>query len=247
MVNSPVQAFAQGRPSQSQPKSDAARAAALQALMDAEARPFGTAPEDRKFQAPANYVPPPARIYMRNWSRTQSYKRIWIPVSFRRGAEEALTQDKKLAEIYNVDTLFKRVADGFDMTRYKTEVHPVAFRFKVDNEVWTIPPAKDAQSEPPKVEVPEGAWDLFLGNYERMHAVDRHTGAPNAAVIGEEKTRLAFSWRNRHNPVLKYTDDGESNDIKNEFGFIEFIREPIRPMAEVQDKEYLTALELCEV
>jgi len=234
-------------PPQHQPKSDAGRNAALRTFLDLQSNPLGTQ-KGENFGVPSNYVIPPARIYVRNWSRTHQYKYVWIPVSFRRGAEDALREDKELAKIYNVDTIYNRIIrDGQDFTRYKNDLHPVALQFLVGGQKVIIPPAKDADSEPPKVEVPEGSWDLFLGNYDRMRAVDVHSGEPNRTVIMDEQSRLSFSWRNRHNPVMRYTDDGVETTIKNEFGFIEFIREPIRASAEVMDKDFLTAMELVEV
>lgn len=218
----------------------------LATWLDLQNHPLGTG-RGENFTVAANYVIPPARIYMLNHSRTKSWKRVWIPVSERRGAEEALIYDKELAKIYNVDTLTRRVEQGKDMTRYKTEVHPVVFSFKVGGQVYAIPPARDKDSLPPKVEVREGAWDLFLGNYQRMRATDAKTGAPNPIVIGEEKTRLSIMWRSRHNPVFQYTDDGDATEIENPYGFIEFVRETQVATRDVVDKEYLSALDLVEV
>jgi hypothetical protein len=207
-------------------------------MMDLRERPLGTG-RGENFGVAANYVIPPARIYVINHSRTKKWKRMVIPVSFRRGAEDALTADKELAKIYNVDTLYKRVEEGRDMSRYVTEVKPVAWQLKVGGKLIVIPPARDESTPAPKVEVPEGAWDLYLGNYDRIRSKD-------ATVVGAERSSLALLWSRRHNPVMAFTDDGVTTNLDNPHGFLEFVREPIRAVAEQLDKEYLSALDLVE-
>lgn len=226
-------------------KNPAVRAQTLQAYLDLQNHPLGTG-QGENFNVPMNYQIPPARIYVQNWSRTKAWKRIVVAVSSTRGAEEALIYDRELAKIYNVDTLYKRIEQGKDMNRYKTEIHPVIFSFKVGGQTYAIPPARTTDSPPPRVEVREGAWDLFLGNYQRMRAVRKDNGAPDATVVGDEKSRLAVAWRSRHNPVMSFTDDGETTDLENPYGFLEFIRETQKQTIEALDKEYLSALDLVE-
>lgn len=228
-----------------------ARGTQLAKWLELQNLPFGKGPGEN-FSLGMNYVEPPARIYVLNWSRTQKRKDVVVPVSERHGAEEALIFDKELAKIYNVDTLTRAVERGQDMTRYKTHVHPVIFAIRVGPRMYAVPPARDAESPPPRVEVKEGAWDIFLGNYERMRGVVKGPDGTvkregDASVIGEEKSRLSLAWSRRHNPVMSYTDDGVTVDMGNPFGFLEFVRETITPMADIVDKEYLSALDLVEV
>lgn len=228
-----------------------ARGTQLSVWLSLQNDPLGNK-SGENFSVPMNYREPPARIFVRNWSRTQERKDLKVAVSERRGAEEALIFDKELAQIYNVDTLTKRVEQGRDMNRYETHIKPIIFALKVGGRTYAIPPAKTAESEPPKVEVKEGAWDLFLGNYERMRGIVRdHNGEvkreADQAIMGEEKSRLALFWSRRWNPVMSFTDDGVTTSRENPFGYLEFIRETIVPMAEVLDKEYLSALDLVEV
>jgi hypothetical protein len=233
-----------------------ARGASLGVWLDLQNNPLGTG-KGENFNVPANYAIPPARIYVINHSRTKAWKRLVLPVSRLRGAEDALIYDKELAKIYNVDTLYKTVEGGRDMSRYKTEVHPVIYSFQIGQpmmgakpKVYGIPPARDAQTPPPKVEVLEGAWDLFLGNYARMRGFDKFLNMgvkePDMTVQGDEKTRLARYWSRRLNPVLRYTDDGVTTETGNEHGFLEFVRETVTATAETIDKEYLSALDLVE-
>jgi hypothetical protein len=236
------------------PKSAAATQAALQQAFSqvpelGGSRPFGTMPGESAGM-PMNYRPPTANIYVRNWSRTQSWKRLWIPVSMRRGADEALMRNKELQKIYNADMMYRAVEDGKDMSLYRTEIHPVIFNITIPggpdgkmgsfpSRLLAIPPAIDADTEPPKVRVPEGTWDLYLGNYERMRSQD-------PLERQEARRQWALYWGRRHNPVFRVTDDGESEDRNNEFGVLEFIREPIVAVETQLDKEYLLAMDIAE-
>lgn len=233
-------------------KSPQAREMAINILSDIEARPFGTG-RGENTNMPANYVPPPANIYVRNWSRTKVWKRVWIPVSSKRGAEDALRESKKLRDIYNVDTM-SRKAEGTDMSLYKEEIFPVLFAVKRPGgpdgkmgsfpanmlEPLYVPPAPDADTEPPKVLVPEGTWDIYCGNYDRMRSNE-------APIRQAAQQQYATYWKYLHNPVFMVTDDGVQTDKQNPFGFIEIIREPIRQMQTPMDKDWITAMDVFEV
>lgn len=231
-----------------------ARGTNLAVWLDLQNNPLGSG-KGENFNVPANYAIPPARIYVVNHSRTKSWKRMVVPVSRMRGAEDALIFDKELAKIYNVDTLYKTIEGGRDMSRYKVEVHPVVYSFQVGQpmmgakpKVYAIPPARDGQTPPPKVEVLEGAWDLFLGNYARMRGfakfAEMDTKEPDQTVSGEENTRLARYWSRRLNPVCRFTDDGVTTEMDNAHGYLEFVRETTVAAVETLDKEFLSALDL---
>lgn len=233
-----------------QPKSPEARHKALMAFAELERSPFGSKPGENVHVA-ANYMPAPALVYMVNHSRTREWKRVTQPVSTKKGADERLARDPELRKTYNPDMLYNAVAQGRDMNGYETSIKPVVFKFLVGGDVILVPPAKNADEKPPKVEVPEGAMDLFIGNYDRMKGIVRDNegkvireGEPS--VIGDERARMAIMWRRRHNPIFRFVDDEDTRSWENEFGFLEFIRETRRPATELMDKEFLTALDLVE-
>jgi hypothetical protein len=231
----------------------------LAVWLDLQNNPLGTKAGEN-FRVPSNYQIPKARIYVVNHSRTRIWKRIAVPMSAKRGAEEVLVYDKKhemeLVDIYNVELLYRAAENGRDMNRYEETVKPVVYAFHVGQTYYAIPPAREkepGQKEPalPRVEVKEGAWDLYLGNYDRMRAVDPKTGRPDMRVRQDEMEKLGVYWRGRKNPVFRYTDDGVSTNVEvdgkpNPYGYLEFIRETVKPSMEQIDKEYLTALDLIE-
>lgn len=239
-----------------QPKSNAGKAVTLGTFLDLQNNPLGHG-KGENFNVPSNYAIPPARIYVINHSRTRKRKVIVVPVSAQRGAEEALIYDKELAKIYNVDTLTRRIEQGKDMNRYAERIEPVIFKIQIGSPVggqkpviYGIAPAREESSPPPKVEVLEGVWDLFLGNYARMRGYETFaeigTKDPDPSIIGAEKTRHNTNWSLRHNPVMRYVDDGEVFDFDNKFGYLEIVREPVVAATEVVDREYLDSLSIAE-
>lgn len=220
----------------------------LEVYLDLQAHPIGSQ-RGESFGMPINFAIPPARVYVVNHSRTRKWKKLLVPVSHLRGAEEALIQDKELAKVYNVDTLV-RAAEKRDMSRYRTDLFPVGLKLRIpgtpdgkggceQSHDLIIPPAPEAETKPIMVEVPEGTWDLYLGNYERMRSEDPH-------VVQDEKQRLAHAWSRRHNPVFAYTDDGVTTSLENPHGFLEFVRVTQRAVLEPVDRAYLTSLDLVE-
>lgn len=245
-------------------KSPAARAAAIERFVDLQSNPLGTQAGE-SFGMPTNYVPPPARVYVINRSKVRKWKRLVIAVSPQRGAEEALNADKQLREVYNVDTLIRAVEQGKNMNRYKTEIHPVPVRIRVpggpNGQMGSFPgrdiviPVSQDDENPIAVEVPEGTWDLYLGNYDRMRGFQNHARVddngnplrPDPKVQQDAQVMLSKFWQNRHNPVFGYKDDGEFHDLNNPYGMLEFVRVTSRVVNEPIDKELLSAMDIVEV
>jgi hypothetical protein len=208
-------------------------------LLDLKQNPLGLGKGDPSFQAPFNASLPQARVYLINHSAAVRRKFVKVGVSFKRGAAQALQADAELRKLYNIATLREAVADGQDMNVYAEKISPVLYGPRWNNTVYRIPPAMNPGDPPPRIQVPEGVWDLLMGNYDRMHSADPRERA-------EESMRLATSMTNKHSPIRFVTLDGERVERDNEFGFIEIERvteklEPISP-----DTEFLTALELVE-
>lgn len=245
-------------------KTQAAKVVTLGAYSSLQSQPLGTQANEN-FSVPANYRVPPAQIYVVNHSRTRKWKRTVTAVSETRGAEDALMLSKELRNMYNADMMYKQVEKGRDMNQYATEVKPVVWKLALPGGQFALIPSShpDAPDRKIMVEVPEGTWDMYLGNYERMQGYPgtgpRFLKGPNGEDIpnpmekfsrkiqGDEETRLAIFWRQRHNPVFLVTDDGEEKNRNNPFGVLEFVRVSRTATKEIIDKEYLAALDLAEV
>jgi hypothetical protein len=207
--------------------------------LDLKSNPLGMSPGDPSFSAPFNHGAAQARVFLRNWSASQKRKYVKIPVSERRGAAKALVADKELGRIYNVATLHEAIKEGQDMNVYDFQIRPVLFAPLWDGKRWPIPPAPNAEDEPPSVQVPEGLWDLLMGNYERMNS-------PIEKERSDEAMRLATSMLFKHSSILFVTIDGKRSMRDNPFGFIEISRvtEKMAPVS--PNTEFLTAMDLVE-
>jgi hypothetical protein len=199
---------------------------------------LGGAPGDPNLNMPFGSKLPAARIFLRNHSTKQLRKFKQISVSARRGAAQALAADKKLREIYNMATFYDAVKAGEDLNVYGEKKQSILYAPKFDGRAWNIPPAR-GEEEPPTVQVPEGLWDLLMGNYERMHS-------PDHRVRAEEAVRYANSMVFKVSYILFVTVDGNRQMRDNPFGFIEIERRTERFAPVHVDSEFLTALEMVE-
>lgn len=208
-------------------------------MLDLSQNPLGRGKGDPSFQAPFNAALPTSRVFLTNHSASVKRKFVKVGVSFKRGAAQALQADAELRKLYNIATLREAVNEGQDMNVYGEKISPVLYGPRWNNVVYRIPPARNPEEPPPRIQVPEGVWDLLMGNYDRMHSSDERERA-------EESMRLAVSQTSKRSPILFVTIDGEREQRDNEFGFIEIERvtehmEPISP-----NSEFLTAMELVE-
>ena len=209
-----------------------------QTFSDLQQTALGNAPGDPNLNMPFGSKLPAARIFLRNHSTKQIVKFKQVSVSARRGAAQALAADKKLREIYNMATFYDAVKAGEDMNVYGERKKSVLYAPKFDGRTWSIPPAR-GEEEPVAVQVPEGMWDLLMGNYERMHSADHR-------VRAEEAVRFANSMIFRTNFILFVTVDGQRQMRDNPFGFIEIERRTEKFEPVHVDSEFLTALEMVE-
>jgi hypothetical protein len=213
-------------------------------LLDLKNNPLGLGSGEGSLQAPFNSAAPKARVFLTNHSREVLRKYVKVPVSFKRGAAQALSADPELRKLYNVATLREAVTDGQDMNVYAQHTKAVIFAPVWNGQRYPIPPAPES-GKPKPVQVPEGLWDLLMGNYERMHAT-LDNGQPDVRVRSEEAMRLAIAQTGKRSPILYVTIDGEREQRDNPFGFIEIERrtehlEPVDPSS-----EFLTAMDLVE-
>lgn len=208
-------------------------------LQDLIRTPLGLGKDEGNLQVPFNSSLPLARVYMINHSRTKKRQFVKIGVSERRGISAALLADKELQRIHNTETLRQSVKEGVDANVYSSKVEPVVYRVTHDGRPHMIEPSASAEEEPKPFLLPEGAWDFFMGNYQRMH------GSPQD--VAEESARLALSWMRRHSPIWKVTIDGETTTHEdNPFGYLEIVRLQEHEAPQQVDKSFLTALELAE-
>ena len=121
------------------------------------------------------------------------------------------------------------------MNEYEKAIKPCKAKLTWNNQDWVIPPAKDPKQDPQWFYVPEGVWDLYLGNYDRMNS-------SNATEKMQEMMKLSQRFAGRENPAVQKDEDG--NVIS---GYVEFAREEISPQSRAVDSDQLVASEIEEV
>jgi hypothetical protein len=201
-------------------------------VIDYTKAPLGSLPGEQGLQAPYNGSVQNVVVRVRNLSATVKRKVAKEYVSWRRGGEVTLA-DKKYAEQHfgntsSVDQLRMRAANNEDMNLYDYRVEPQAFVLRFDNKRYEIPPFDQDGNPAPWITVPSGVWDLYMGNWERMHS---KSGRERA----NEMTML--NGRNLNRFVI-----GESNS-----GYLEFSREEIKVTEVLVDQERVRTGSLIEV
>jgi hypothetical protein len=230
-------------------------------------QPLGTLAGEANLQTPFNATPKHPNVYVVNHSRKKVRRVCVVAVSTVSGAEDALLYHSEKREsdgaikckgpthckgaeyrqaYGNAENLYK-AAQRRDMSIYEDRIEPAVFTIAFDRQRYVIMPASAEKPDDPPVEmVPEGAWDLYCGNWERMHAV-REDGQPDNKVRGEEVQRLALAWSRKKNPVWRTMDDGKVSTSDSPFGFVEFVREIPKEAPIRVDGKFVSAMELAEV
>ena len=211
-------------------------------LADLKDNPLGTAVNEANLQTPFNATGVRPKVYVVNHSGVRTRRVVKVGVSEYRGADEALRESKDLrARGWNVDTL-TREARRRDMNLYEDVIKPIVWAIPFDGRTYYIPPAKfdeDGNVIEGLELVPDGVWDFYLGNYDKMHSPD-HREREDAAK------RVALYWSHRKNPVLIEDDNGQVTQRDNPFGFLEFRRVIEREAPQQITREFMTAYDLVE-
>jgi hypothetical protein len=192
-------------------------------LAEIAAQPIGSVAGDPRPGVAFNVLPAQAVYFARNRSSELPRKVITQSYSARQHIPE------KLQQKYHMDgaTIAQQIDRGlanYDET--ETAIEPVDKVLMWDSKRYVIrcsrEPGKPGEWQP----IPEGLWDLYLGNYERMHHAD-------AQVRKEEGDRLRGVMGGK-NIVF------EEGERPNEWAYIEFRREEItsEPVATDREKIY---------
>lgn len=170
-------------------------------------------------------------LKVKNYSARYPRKIVKTAVSWWRGADNIPEKERNGATVEAI----QREALNVDKTKYEKKIKPTTALLMHDGKNYAVPPAASADEEPPAVIVPEGLYDLYCGNYARMNSADI-----NERV--DEANRLAMRRAGKDSPVIQY--DAEGNHVS---GFLEFIREEVRPQAAKLDAAKLRSGDIEEV
>lgn len=195
--------------------------------------PLGSLPTERHLAAPYNSVPQSAVVEVRNLSASIKRRFVKEAISIRRGGDRAIKEGPYKGPEYkgtSVDMLRWRVAQGENMNWEIEDVKPTDWLLRHNSQEWMIWYADPVTNvEAPWITVNEGAWDLYMGNWERMHSTD-----------AQERQREAQRLQGRG--YFKYTVHED-----NPYGFLEFRRRPIEAQQVLVDRKVIEGRSIMEV
>jgi len=198
--------------------------------------PLGAGENEAGLQAPFNQRPPQAVYFVRNLSAIRERNVLVEPVSPHSGGEKMF----ELGGPYHnksvsLDTVRKQAErDPIRASWWVSKIEKKDFFLKFDGQTYEVP-AKGRcaklgkEVEAPWVAVPEGIFDLYYGNWERLN---------DPRQRAKEIERVAL--RRQPDPVVR--GDGD-----NPYGFLEFLREPIEAKPMAVDSRRVMAGDIVEV
>lgn len=219
-----------------------AQSAPYVAPYDYRKQPLGSVAGEEGLAVPYNAVGE-AVVHVRNWSALHARKVLLEAVSPQRGGARSTTTKGSPFFGKTPEELQRIVKDeGRDMNWYDIRIDPVSFGLRFDGEVIEIKPdleevdIKDKETGEYHTEkqpvwrlVPPGAWDLYMGNWDRMHS---------SHIM--ERTREMEALNNRGLSRFVLRSD-------NDFGFLEFKREEVKYEVQRLDRAKLAGSSIIEV
>jgi hypothetical protein len=181
--------------------------------IDYASSPLGSLAGEAHLQRPFNETQPAAIIRVKNCSDEVKRKIVIEAVSFLSGGELSIAKGPYKGKNVTEETLQKRAAAGRNVNWEEFKIVPQPVALKIDGRVIQLHPGEE------KI-VPEGLWDLYCGNWDRMHSTDE-----------KERTNELERLLNRGLNRFVMTEG-------NPYGFLQFTREPIELENRVIDRNH---------
>lgn len=198
-----------------------------------EAEPLGTKVGEGMFGRVVSGSKEYVKVRVRNLSATQSRKYLKEAISFLRGGERTAGENAAAGKHMELTELREAAKRGLDPSVYEEGIKPVDAMLTFDNDRYVIPSHDEKGNPAPWTDVPEGCYDLYVGNYSRLNSADPR----------ERSQELARASSRRRDVCIR---DAKGRN-ENPFGFLEFEREVIRPTAIAIDDDQIYAENLVEV
>jgi len=197
-------------------------------------QPLGSLPGEQGLAVPYNQPRTTVIVRVRNLSATLKRAIVREYVSIRRGGQEMLADNEGRKRFggnaVSPEVLHQRVAQGDNMNWVENRVSPIDFRIRHDNMPYTIHAVDPVTGEnAPWYVVAPGVWDLYMGNWDRMHSRDPRDKTREIEML---ITRGLNRW---------VATEG------NPYGILEFERQEVRIEQEAIDPALISSGHLIEV
>lgn len=211
---------------------------ALEALTDLLAVPWGQGPGEVGPGGAINrtssdeYI----RCYVRNWSAQLERDYVFEAISQYQGGEKSKELAMKKGDDFDLVSLREkhRLGQNADIIHHGVKAIPKV-EMKFDGKYFTIPASKDPKKDPEWIGIPQGVMDLYYGNYDRIHGLDKNEANKELELV---------RGRRRYDPCIRKNARGENT---NKFGYLEFRREIIEPSAMAVDADHVFTEDFIEV
>jgi hypothetical protein len=206
-------------------------------LQDLVSTPLGSAPGDPTPELAYNRAPSEdlIRYFVRNWSGNKNRRYIKEYVSLFGGGEQTAKEKKEKGEPFSIEELRAKISRGQDASIVADGTKAIPAILTGNSQKFLVEPTKNPKEDPPWVPITGTVYDLYYGNFERLHG-----GDPREAAREMESLAL----RRRVDPVMRVDKHGRPT---NPFGFLEFKREVMEPKTMAVDAEEVFAGEYIEV
>jgi hypothetical protein len=205
-------------------------------------QPLGTLDGEAGLTVPYN-MSAEAVIHVRNWSALRPRRVLVEAVSPQRGGTRQVKEKGNPNFGRTPEELQRLVKDeGRDMNWYEYKIAPIPFGLRFDGQVVEIRPDLEEvdvknpdtgeyhmEKQPKWYLIKPGAWDLYMGNFERMQSRNN---------MERSKEMEQLNNRGLHRWVLS---------ADNPYGILEFKREEIRYETQRVDRDRVSAGEIIEV
>ncbi len=210
---------------------------------------YGQAAEDVAHRRPFNTVDETIVVNVRNLSGLRP-RRVEIDhISFFRGGERWAQEQLEKGRQVNLDMLYSQIAKFGDGARnvQPTEmiVAPIDAILTWDGGAYTVPSHDEHGKAAPWCKIPEGVMDLYYGNWKRLHEMKTKDRSDELDAI--RSRRRDFIVRAPVGPDFMKEHATEKADKNNDYAFIVFDRQVIKPMSVAIDMERVYAGKSMEV
>lgn len=218
--------------------ASAAKTTALDVLTELQSVPYGQGQGDLGPGGALNrtssdeYI----RCYVRNWSASVERDFVYEAVSQYQGGEKSRELAMQKGENFNLEELREkhRLGHQSDIIHRGVKAIPKV-ELKFDGKYFPVTASKDPKKDPEWIGIPQGVMDLYYGNYDRLHSLDKNEANKELELV---------RGRRRTDPCIRRNARGDNT---NKFGYLEFKREVIEPSALAVDADHVFTEDFIEV
>jgi hypothetical protein len=208
-------------------------------IMDSIAmQPLGSLNDEAHLRSPHNRGTENVLVRVRNLSAVKSRRYFHEDrPSWLRGGEQLEKEIKKRYPTFDLSTARRDAFVGGGVTLeniVKEGIKPVDAVVTFDNEKYKIPYKDEQGNNAPWIDVPEGVYDLYFGNFARLNSSDPRERSNEMEAVKNRRGNLD------KNVVIR---PGEANP----WAFLEFERRVIKPETFAIDVEQVYADRLMEI